>query len=476
MAGEIPKVPGGENLQQSNRLKMPDVKGAISRGTEAVRSRISSWLDRNKQPIPQEDPAVLLGAIASGKVDSDSQVTGTTKTPELSPLPSGPLGYMESANQDINGNPLYEKLPDENFLEHLQDKSIKKQQEIRPSESMGMGTKLTMMRDLVEKGLNAEEAKLRVVYSLEELVPGLQKAIDTNVMGVPNKAYFSQSSSESLTSRTQEVTNRATGKKVETDGYNAMVGLYQEMPGSEVKLVQYGQDVVAVATYDASPELQIIQVLEPEFPVTEKFARHKEELHAATTLPAPLDEREKKERYVKAKNLIFVDKKHGTMFDFKELVPPDWTFRHVPSTDVRVCMENTPEKFILYSEIAKPEFLIGVLHEWGHAVNNLADPQVFTETKALWDKASDPFEGFKNMSTDEVDRFRVLQPKAERGATAIATQLLRSLKERGFDPGLPVKEFRDQAREALASYDSRFSAGEERVFQRKDRIVKKRVA
>lgn len=461
----IPK----DNLTRGRESGTPNHRfGGINKWLTEFKRRVVFVRRNSLQPTDNQlgieavsPPAPPREGIASGKIAVDE--LPKIKRPTISALPSGPLGYIESANP--NG----QKLPDEIFLEHLRNQSIARQK--AESERRPIGTKLKPMRDLVEKGFNSEGTKLKVASSLGDLAPGLKQAIDTNSIGVANKAYYSRGAPEYLASIRQEVINRETGEKVETDGYNQMVNLYKQMPGGEVRLVQYGNEIVTVVSYDASENLQVIQVLEPGFPPTQKYLKYLNQIVISNSFPRQLDSSDIKERYVRARNLILVDKQHGTMIDFKQLIPPDWTLRHIPSTDVRVCMESTPQKFIQYPEIVKPSFLIGVLHEWGHGVNNLADPQVFAETQELWKRANDPFEGVKNMSVAEIDRFRVLQSMAERGATAIATQLLRSLQEQGFNPGFSMKEFRDQAQEALASYDRRYSVGQERVFSKKKEIL-----
>lgn len=70
MAAETRQAPVVERTPQPNRLKIPEIKKAVSRGAEAVRSKISGWLDKNKQPAPQEDPAIILTEIATQKPDS----------------------------------------------------------------------------------------------------------------------------------------------------------------------------------------------------------------------------------------------------------------------------------------------------------------------------------------------------------------------------------------------------------------------
>ena len=70
MAVETPQTPVAERTPQLNRLKMPEIKKAVSRGAEAVRSKNSGWLDKNKQTVPQEDPAIILTEIATQKPDS----------------------------------------------------------------------------------------------------------------------------------------------------------------------------------------------------------------------------------------------------------------------------------------------------------------------------------------------------------------------------------------------------------------------
>lgn len=216
--------------------------------------------------------------------------------------------------------------------------------------------------------------------------------------------------------------------------------------GEHLRLINYNGKPFVVSEQEFDTSLKITNIFDPNYSNTKEYEDY---LQRRGTGQLSREERtfgfdsskRRKERYTLSHHLIIEDKRTHKVFDLASIIPSDWQLRYYPVSGYNNFAQDTDEKFISFEKIQKPEDMIKLFHEYGHAIFTANDdPTLYQEARKLREESLFHIGGTTAMPMEYLDRLRHLLARNEKGASARALWMSRMLKKDGIDLGVTPKD------------------------------------
>lgn len=167
--------------------------------------------------------------------------------------------------------------------------------------------------------------------------------------------------------------------------YDRILKFQKELYGDkvDVKLIRVGAELKVVSQRQLENGITLTQVFDSELPRSEKAKQY---LKGATTLNYP-SASEWHESDTCARNIVISDSNGGMAADLLSILPGGWEVRYTINKGSPAC--DPEKKQVIVSEILQEDFVVGLLHEFGHAFSSSLDPETFKETDTLRNKLVD---------------------------------------------------------------------------------------